>query len=79
MYCCTVDYFSTCVNAGTMALVDAGIPLKDLVCACSATYIDDTPIIGKKNSSCTCILLVIFDLVFKKKRVEFQSYNRTLR
>ena len=30
------------VNAGTLALIDAGIPMKDFVCACSATYLDDT-------------------------------------
>ena len=30
-----------------MAVVDAGIPLKDLVCACSATFIEDTTMIGE--------------------------------
>ena len=29
-----------------MALIDAGIPMKDFVCACSASYIEDTPILG---------------------------------
>jgi len=30
-----------------MAVVDAGIPMKDLVCGCSATFMDDTTMIGK--------------------------------
>ncbi|XP_059485011.1 exosome complex component RRP41 [Neocloeon triangulifer] len=28
---------SACVNAGTLALIDAGIPLKDYVCSCTST------------------------------------------
>ena len=32
------------VNAATLALIDAGIPLKDYVCACSASFLEDTPI-----------------------------------
>lgn len=38
--------YSVCVNAATMALIDAGIPMKDFVCACSASYIEDTPLLG---------------------------------
>ena len=34
------------INAATMALIDAGIPLKDFVCATSAGYIEDTPLLG---------------------------------
>ncbi|CAB3361063.1 Hypothetical predicted protein [Cloeon dipterum] len=29
--------FSACVNAATLALIDAGIPLKDYVCSCTST------------------------------------------
>lgn len=49
MFCfrVTVGDFSACVNAATMALVDAGIPVKDLVCACSATYIEETSMLGE--------------------------------
>ena len=32
------------VNAATLALIDAGIPLKDYVCACSAGFVNDSPI-----------------------------------
>ena len=34
------------INAASMALIDAGIPLKDFVCASSAGYIEDTPLLG---------------------------------
>jgi exosome complex component RRP41 len=33
------------INATTLALVDAGIPLKDLVCACSAGFGADTTLV----------------------------------
>lgn len=33
------------VNAATLALIDAGIPLKDYVCACSASFVNDKPIV----------------------------------
>lgn len=29
--------YSVCVNAATLALVDAGVAVKDIVCACTAT------------------------------------------
>jgi len=35
------------INAGTLALIDAGIPMKDFVCASSATYLEDTPMLGE--------------------------------
>ena len=38
---------AVCINAATMALIDAGVPMKDFVCACNAGYIEDTPLVGK--------------------------------
>lgn len=35
-----------CINAATMALIDAGIPMNDFVSATSAGYIEDTPMLG---------------------------------
>uniref|UniRef100_H9G8D2 Putative exosome complex component RRP41 n=1 Tax=Anolis carolinensis TaxID=28377 RepID=H9G8D2_ANOCA len=32
------------VNAATLAVIDAGIPLRDYVCASSAGFIEDTPL-----------------------------------
>uniref|UniRef100_A0A8C5PXB1 Exosome complex component RRP41 n=1 Tax=Leptobrachium leishanense TaxID=445787 RepID=A0A8C5PXB1_9ANUR len=36
--------YCTCVNAATLAIIDAGIPMRDYVCACSAGFIEDTPL-----------------------------------
>merc|ERR1719277_1804865 len=33
------------VNAATLAVIDAGIPMKDYVCACSASFVDDKPVV----------------------------------
>jgi exosome complex component RRP41 len=33
------------VNAATLAIMDAGIPIKDYVCACSVSLIRDMPLI----------------------------------
>lgn len=37
--------YCACVNAATLAIMDAGIPIKDYVCACSVSLIRDTPLI----------------------------------
>ena len=37
--------YCACVNAATLALIDAGIPLKDYVCACTASLVNDTPLV----------------------------------
>ncbi|CAI2164115.1 5464_t:CDS:2 [Funneliformis geosporum] len=34
-----------CINAATLALIDAGIPMVDYVCACSAGCIDNEPVL----------------------------------
>lgn len=33
-----------CINAATLALIDAGIPLNDFVVACAAGYLNSTPL-----------------------------------
>ncbi|KAI9315838.1 exosome component 4 [Dichotomocladium elegans] len=38
-----------CINAATMALIDAGIPMTDYVCACSAGCIDKVPVLDLNN------------------------------
>lgn len=37
--------YCACVNAATLALIDAGIPMTDYVCACSASFLNDTPVV----------------------------------
>ncbi|CAN0825164.1 Exosome complex component RRP41 homolog [Linum grandiflorum] len=36
---------SACINAATLALADAGIPMSDLVTSCSAGYLNSTPLL----------------------------------
>lgn len=37
---------SACINAATLALSDAGIPMRDIVTSCSAGYLNGTPLLG---------------------------------
>ena len=37
----------TAINVACLALLDAGIPMKDMVVACSAGFLDKTPLLGK--------------------------------
>ncbi|XP_059251324.1 exosome complex component RRP41 isoform X2 [Mustela nigripes] len=34
--------YAACVNAATLAVLDAGVPMRDFVCACSAGFVDST-------------------------------------
>ncbi|XP_078541638.1 exosome complex component RRP41 [Lissotriton helveticus] len=36
--------YCACVNAATLAIMDAGIPMRDYVCASSVGFIEDTPL-----------------------------------
>jgi exosome complex component RRP41 len=37
---------SAAINAATLALIDAGVPMTDFVCSCAAGFIDGTTILG---------------------------------
>lgn len=37
--------YATCVNAATLALIDAGIPMKEYMIACTASLYKDTPLL----------------------------------
>ncbi|CAG8604249.1 14230_t:CDS:2 [Acaulospora colombiana] len=39
-----------CINAATLALIDAGIPMLEYVCACSVGSIEDTILLDLNNS-----------------------------
>lgn len=41
------------VNAATLALIDAGIPLKDYVCACTASLVNDKPLVDISSMEST--------------------------
>jgi hypothetical protein len=38
---------AACINAASMALADAGIPMRDLVVSCAAGYLNSTPLLGE--------------------------------
>lgn len=40
---------AACINAATLALADAGVPMRDLVASCAAGYLSGTPILGEVN------------------------------
>lgn len=76
---------SIAINAVTLALIDAGIPMMDFVCACSVGIIDTQPIIGEqqyysllllfffKNAFvfvCLCLLFFVVDLNFIEENSE---------
>lgn len=37
---------AACINAASIALADAGIPMHDLVVSCAAGYLNSTPLLG---------------------------------
>lgn len=41
------------INAATLAIIDAGIPMSDFVVACAAGYVSETPILGTLIDSCS--------------------------
>jgi len=42
---------AACINAGSIALADAGIPMRDLVVSCAAGFLNSTPLLGTYASS----------------------------
>ncbi|XP_065898949.1 exosome complex component RRP41-like [Dysidea avara] len=47
-------YRSTCINAATLAFINAGIPMKDYVCACSASFVEEQSILDINQSEENC-------------------------
>lgn len=37
---------AACINAASIALADAGIPMRDLVVSCAAGFLNSTPLLG---------------------------------
>ena len=67
------------VNAATLALIDAGIPMKDYVCACSASFVGETPLMDinyTEESSATAQLIV--SILPKSEHLVFVEMNSRL-
>lgn len=55
-----------CINAATMALIDAGIAMTDYVCACTAGWVEREPALGMSFMD-IYFQYCIFDRFFNRK------------
>ncbi len=54
--CCEVsDSLCPCINAAVLALIHAGVSMKDFVSACSAGFLEKTPLLGTRCVPCDMI------------------------
>mmetsp|Transcript_24172 Transcript_24172/g.39711 ORF Transcript_24172/g.39711 Transcript_24172/m.39711 type:complete len:248 (-) Transcript_24172:730-1473(-) len=69
---------SACINAASLALMDAGIPMKDFLCSCAACYIDGTPLLDANyiEESSTCPTLTLSILPKSEKIVTAQMDSK---
>lgn len=70
---------SACINAATLALIHAGIPIKDFVISCSATLIDDNTLIDvnhMEESASNLPVLTLSMLPKSKQIVSLESSGR---
>lgn len=70
---------SACINAATLALIHAGIPIKDFVVSCSATLIDDNTLIDMSHfeeSASNLPILTLSMLPKSKQIVSMESTGR---
>jgi len=74
--------FAVCVNAATLALVDAGVAMKGLVCSCTAADLGfasgdgSTPIIDACKLELQCRLVTLTCLPKSEKIVHLESTGR---
>lgn len=70
---------SACINAATLALIHAGIPIKDFVVSCSATLIDDSTLVDVSHfeeSASNLPVLTLSMLPKSKQIVSMESTGR---
>lgn len=70
---------SACINAATLALIHAGIPMKDFVTSCSATLIDEHTLIDVSHfeeSTSNLPVLTLSILPKSKQIVSMESSGR---
>lgn len=68
---------SACINAATLALIHAGIPLKDFVVSCSATLIDDNTLVDVSHFEESISSLPVFTLSMLPKSKQIVSMEST--
>lgn len=70
---------SACINAATLALIHAGVPIKDFVVSCSATLIDDNTLVDVSHfeeSASNLPVLTLSMLPKSKQIVSMESTGR---
>lgn len=71
--------YSACVNAASLALIHAGIPVKDIVCSCSAGYFNSIPLVDLNHieESVNAIPTICIALLPKSKQtISIESSGR---
>lgn len=71
--------YSACVNAASLALIHAGIPVKDIVCSCSAGYYNNSVLVdlNYNEESVHSIPTICISLLPKSKQtVSIESKGR---
>lgn len=68
---------SACINAATLALIHAGIPIKDFVVSCSATLIDDHTLVDVSHFEESISSLPVFTLSMLPKSKQIVSMEST--
>ncbi|KAG9510229.1 Proteasome subunit alpha type-4, partial [Fragariocoptes setiger] len=64
---------SACINAATLALIHAGIPIKDFVVSCSVSLIDDQPVVDVSHFEETTANLPVMTLSLLPKSKQIVS------
>jgi ribonuclease PH len=52
-----IGILAASINAATLALIDAGVAMSDYVCAVTASYSHQTPLLGKSIDKSVYVLL----------------------
>lgn len=68
---------SACINAATLALIHAGIPIKDFVVSCSATLVDENTLIDVSHFEESASNLPILTLSMLPKSKQIASMEST--
>lgn len=71
--------YAACVNAASLAIIHAGIPMKDIVCGCSAGFINGKPIVDVnylEESVATTPIMTIAMLPKDKQILSMESTGK---
>lgn len=61
--------FAACINAATLALIDAGIPMYDYVSACAAAIYENSPLLDPNHPEETDLSFVTVAVLGKSEKI----------